>query len=347
MKIDQITGAILNKTIAIYELHAYKGRAGKTHKTFAFEPTETLPQILAKSHPFEDHCAPPEENKTGEPLTSTPTRMYALRIGNSAYPHMKMALVEFYLPDEFVFVVARHDTFHFEPDVPGYQAWCELKEINRLIKDSIEAAWHKAGIPTLRGLREERFKHADIARELRLGGQSILILDEDESRAGILSAILNEEGYQAKIGPIGPVPDPNNPEVIKARERADAQKHSLRLPASACPAADDVSRICETFGKIPPAMILLDMSYCTGQGPRVASNLKMDVRCQDVPIIGIYSRRDFGPDPDTFDASLRRPYRSDVLLKLVEQTLMRRSGGSGSFNTVVTPDDPRPPVKTK
>ncbi len=110
MKIDQITGAILNKAIAIYEQHAYKGRAGKTHKTFAFDETKTLPQILSAQSAFEDHCAPIEDAKPGE-SASTPTRMYALRIGNSAYPHMKLALVEFYLPDEFVFVVDRHDTF--------------------------------------------------------------------------------------------------------------------------------------------------------------------------------------------------------------------------------------------
>ena len=341
MKIDQITGAILNKAIGIYVEHAFKGRTDRTRKVFAFEPTETLPQILAKSNPFEDHCAHPDEGRLTENPESTPTRMYALRIGNSAYPHMKLALVEFYLPDEFVFVVDRHDTFHFEPDVPGYQAWCELKEINRLIKESIEAAWHKAGLPTLRSLREERFSQHDIARELRIGGQSILILDEDESRAGILRAILNEEGYRAEIGPFAGVPDPKNPEVIKARERAEQNKVSMRLHPSACPQADDISHLCESFGKLQPALIILDMSYCTGQGPRVAGNLRLDARCQDVPMIGIYSRRDFGPDPDIFDAAIRRPYRSDVLLKLIEQTLVRRSGGSGSFSTVVTSDSGR------
>jgi hypothetical protein len=61
----------------------------------------------------------------------------------------------------------------------------------------------------------------------------------------------------------------------------------------------------------------------------------LDPRGQDIPILGIYSRRDFGPDPEIFDVSIRRPYRTEDLVRLVQETLVHRgSSGSGMVSIV-------------
>ena len=67
----------------------------------------------------------------------------------------------------------------------------------------------------------------------------------------------------------------------------------------------------------------------------MAGALRLNSRSQEIPILAIYSRRDFGPDPDLFTASLRRPYRTEAILQLVDSTLVRRgSGGSGLHKAV-------------
>jgi CheY-like chemotaxis protein len=327
MKLDQITGELLNRAIEVYVSHAYRAKGSGTRQIPRFEPNDRLPAILAAhTNLFEDLSGTGTPGAAGQAGAPTP-RMYALRLGNAAYPHMKLAIVEAFFGDEFVFAVDRHDTFHFDPDVPGYQAWCELKEINRLVKESIEGAWHKAGLPTLRGLREERFSESGLAPKLRAAGHTILVLDDDQARAEILRGIFGEAGYEVVIGPPGPQPNPDDTVVRRARKRARGE--SLRLPASACRGADDVRTLCELIVRHAVALVLLDVSYRTGQGPRVGAALHLDPRGQDIPILGIYSRRDFGPDPEIFDVSIRRPYRTEDLLRLVRETLVHR-GSSGS-----------------
>jgi len=330
MKLEQITGALLNQAIGIYWSHAYRRKADPGKPPPQFDALLKLADILAGQHPFEDLSG----NAQTVPVQGGGLpRMYALRLGNDAYPHMKLALVESYFHDEFVFSVDRHDTFHFEPDVPGFQAWCELKEINRLLKDAIEDAWHKAGLPTLRSLREKRFKRTELVRNLRADGQSILILDDDEARAEILKGILEAAGFAVVIGPPGPRPNPDDQAVRAAMRNAPAGV-SLRLPAETCQNAGDVKELCELALQHKVMLVVLDVSYRTGQGPRVASALRLNSITQETPILAIYSRRDFGPDPDLFDASLRRPYRTEAVMEIIEQTLFRKPGGSGLHRAV-------------
>jgi hypothetical protein len=96
-----------------------------------------------------------------------------------------------------------------------------------------------------------------------------------------------------------------------------------------------VSELEKLIADHPVALIILDVSYRTGQGPQVATSLRMSSKSQEIPILGVYSRRDFGPDPDLFDVSLRRPYHADALLSLVDQVLVRRAPGSSGIHTAV------------
>lgn len=329
MKAEKITGAMLNRAIEIYLHHAYRG-APPQHPRF--DEKTGFPQILARQpHLFEDLSCASVESEGDESLASP--RVFALRLGSASYPHMKLALVEAFFPNEFVFAVDRHDTFHFDPNVPGYRAWCELKEINRLLKEAIEGAWYKEHLPTLRGLRENRFKDDELAGRLRSAGHSVLILDDDQPRAEIMRDVLARAGYRTVVGPPGPKPTVSETVMLRARRRARGS--SLRMPPGAVRGAEDVRDLRDLIVREAVALIVLDVSYRTGQGPRVANALHLDPRSQDIPILGVYSRRDFGPDPDVFDAALRRPYRTEALLAVVKGALtMHGASGSGLHKPV-------------
>ncbi len=337
MQLDQITGALINRAVEIYLEHAYRSAKSQRPQVQAFAPDATLDQILKKRHPFEDLTGVAPNPSQANPVPvgdGALPRMYALPLGHEGYPNMKLALVEVYYVNEFVFAVDRHDTFHFDPKVPGYEAWGELKEINRYLKEAIEGAWHREGLPTLIGLREKKFSQPDLVKELREEGQVILLLDDDTARADIMGGILKETGYEVMLGPPGPGPDPKNDDIKAAMAKSN-KGESLRLPAQLCRSAGDVDKLAKLAEKNRVALIVLDMSFRTGQGPRVAGSLRVDDRTQDIPILGIYSRRDFGPDPDIFNASLRRPYRKEALLTLVEQVLMRRSSSSSGLHKAI------------
>jgi len=335
MRLNQITGELIMRAVDIYLTNAYRNRPERQKRPFELDPQKQLPEILTGAHPFEILAGDTTASLKAQPVSLTTgqaPRMYAIRLGNLSYPHMKLAIVEAFFQDEFVFTVDRHDTFHFEPEMPGFQAWCELKELNRLVKDSIEDAWHKAGIPTLRGLRESRFGRPGSSGGLDLTASTVMILDDDIERAGVLKEILTRSGYAPVVGPAGPR---GESKAIADFEAAAAKGRSVRLPPGLVPDAGNVQDLCALIHKAQAALIVLDISYRTGQGPRVAAGLRLDFRTQETPILGIYSMRDFGPDPDLFDAAIRRPYRTEALLDLISKTLVRRSpGGSGILKAV-------------
>lgn len=326
MKPNEITGEMMNRAVAIYLKHAYRGKLPPTFAIPRFEPGETLAQILARPHAFEDQGAAPAGPAPGGPAPGGQARSYALRLGNQSYPHMKLAIVEAFFRDEFVFTVDRHDSFQFEPDTPGYEAWCQLKELNRLFKETIERAWHEAGLPTMQRLRE-----AQAARQLKAGaaaqGATVLILDDDVARAGAVGNILIESGYDAVVGPPGHPPNPDGTAFLAAQRKARGD--SVRLPASAWKDPVDILDLRALIGQRRVVLIVLDVSYWTGQGPRIASALRLDMLTQEIPILGIYSRRDLGLDPDVFSASLRRPYTVDALLSLIGSLVKGAAGEVG------------------
>lgn len=82
---------------------------------------------------------------------------YALRLGNAAYPHMKMVIDR--SPDGRTYLLRAdtHDT-HCQPR-PGSReaaAFAALCRDNRAVAERIEAAWETEGLPTFkRYLRED------------------------------------------------------------------------------------------------------------------------------------------------------------------------------------------------
>lgn len=78
---------------------------------------------------------------------------YALRLGCTTYPHLKMQVVDCDGRGTWVFSVNTHDTMlptdPGHPDAAGIQ---KLQEGNRSLKQAIEAAWEREGLLTFNQL---------------------------------------------------------------------------------------------------------------------------------------------------------------------------------------------------
>jgi hypothetical protein len=99
-------------------------------------------------------CHPPFE-RAGKSRSNN-TAIYALRLGNSAYPHMKLQVQPWPNQAGFMLSVNTHDqVLSLDPDAEDMPAFRAIQKENQRLKEEIEEAWDRAGLPTfLRYLRE-------------------------------------------------------------------------------------------------------------------------------------------------------------------------------------------------
>ena len=101
---------------------------------------------LINGNPFE---------KAGQNKTSG-APIYALRLGNVRYPHMKLQIQPWPNRAGFMLSVNTHDqTLTVDPNAAGLAEFREVQAENQRLKEAIEQAWDEAELPTfLRYLRE-------------------------------------------------------------------------------------------------------------------------------------------------------------------------------------------------
>lgn len=76
---------------------------------------------------------------------------FALRLGNPAYPHMKLVIERLPGRDAWFFRADTHDQHvTVDPSDPDYAAFQELMARNRALAAAIEAAWELEGLDTFR-----------------------------------------------------------------------------------------------------------------------------------------------------------------------------------------------------
>ena len=86
-------------------------------------------------------------------------RSFALRLGNAAYPHMKLRLSRAPGDDALIFSVDSHDAMLKAPDgSPDAAALEELKAFNADLGGRINSAWGAAGLLT---------EHENLRRKIR------------------------------------------------------------------------------------------------------------------------------------------------------------------------------------
>ena len=129
--------AVVNKAIEIYLANAYQAQPPLAARSML---------NLLKTWGGEFYSAPAFA-RTGEKNAPRLT----VRLGNSHYPHMKLALEPAPDGESYLFKADSHDK-HLCPaqSDPDYAAFMELREKNQKVVEKIEQAWAQEGIPTFK-----------------------------------------------------------------------------------------------------------------------------------------------------------------------------------------------------
>ncbi len=120
-----------------------------------------VPEAVRRRLSWREDCAaddllngPPFEKAGKAPGRQTP--IYALRLGNHRYPHMKLQIQPWPNDAGFMLSVNTHDQVTGVTLTDGdAQAFRDLQVENQRLKEAIEREWDEAGLPTfLRYLRD-------------------------------------------------------------------------------------------------------------------------------------------------------------------------------------------------
>lgn len=151
----------VRKAIEIYLSIAYSGaEAPESVRARLRWPEDESAETLLNRPPFE---------KVGRADAPGPP-IFALRLGNVRYPHMKLQIQPWPNAAGFLLSVNTHDqVLALDPQAADSSAFRALQAENQRLKETIETAWDAAGLPTfLRYLRDylvERGSSADHARK--------------------------------------------------------------------------------------------------------------------------------------------------------------------------------------
>ncbi|MCE5328140.1 MAG: hypothetical protein LLG01_17165 [Planctomycetaceae bacterium] len=140
---------VIRQAVGIYIAHAYNGSAPAAVDDLIppehFDPSAWLSRSVVEPVPVN---APLEQ-----------VRSFALRLGNSQYPHMKLRISR--TPNEggYLFSVDCHDAFLRAPQgSPDYEALESLKRHNAALASGITADWDHAGLPTERNYLRRKIR---------------------------------------------------------------------------------------------------------------------------------------------------------------------------------------------
>jgi hypothetical protein len=138
---------LLRRSAEIYLQLAYPSGVipGPVTRRLTWPAGATAEQLL---------IGPPFERAGKAP--GRPTPIYALRLGNYRYPHMKLQIQPWPNGAGFMLSVNTHDQVAgLDSQAADGQAFRELQVENQRLKEAIEQAWDAAELPTfLRYLRD-------------------------------------------------------------------------------------------------------------------------------------------------------------------------------------------------
>jgi len=138
---------VLKRAVDLYLGNAYPDR----------EPPEAVRRRLGWAEGVDAATllvSPPFE-RVSRPDSAEPP-IFALRLGNSRYPHMKLQMQPWPNTAGFLLSVNTHDqVLGLDPGSADVQAFRDLQAYNQDVKEAIEAAWDADDLPTfLRYLRD-------------------------------------------------------------------------------------------------------------------------------------------------------------------------------------------------
>jgi CheY-like chemotaxis protein len=230
------------------------------------------------------------EDETRSQPGALGARRWALRLGNSRYPNMKLVLEEYLLAGEFVFAVDTHDNAVLAPGDPDGPAWKEIRRWNLALKRRIESRWKRAGLPTYASLLDALRRRAPARRRARRG--TVLVVDDEQDIADTVGAVLRAEGYR----------------VLKAGDGAGA---------------------LEVLKGERPDLILMDYEMPGMKGTEACARIRRSRRDRGIPILlATAAMVDLSQVADA-DGFLVKPYQRDVLVGFVRHLARRRPSDAG------------------
>jgi hypothetical protein len=135
-------------------------RAVEIYLPLAYE-SGVLPEVVRRRLEWDDSLdagtllARPPFERVGKAGLGAQA-VFALRLGNARYPHMKLQIQPWPNAAGFLLSVNTHDqVLALDPNAPDAPAFRALQAENQRVKEAIEQAWDQAGLPTfLRYLRD-------------------------------------------------------------------------------------------------------------------------------------------------------------------------------------------------
>lgn len=150
--VPEIDPGVLRRAIEIYLQLAYEGTSPPevVRKRLEWPDDATSVNLLGRP-PFE---------LANRPESGVPA-IYALRLGNLRYPHMKLQIQPWPNSCGYLLSVNTHDqVLSLNPSSRDSEAFRALQAENQRVKEAIERAWDDAGFPTfLRYLRNYIDEH--------------------------------------------------------------------------------------------------------------------------------------------------------------------------------------------
>jgi hypothetical protein len=124
-------------------------------------PSGVIPEVVSRRLNWRDDCSADVLLK-GAPFeragkaAGRPSPIYALRLGNHSYPHMKLQIEAWPNEAGFLISVNTHDQVTgIDLCAIDAEAFRALQAENKRLKEAIEAEWDLAGLPTfLRYLKD-------------------------------------------------------------------------------------------------------------------------------------------------------------------------------------------------
>jgi hypothetical protein len=124
-------------------------------------PSGVVPEVVRRRLAWREGCAAEELmgvapfERAGK-APGRPAPIYALRLGNHRYPHMKLQIQPWPNRAGFMLSVNSHDQVSgLDSGAADAAAFRDIQAENQRLKEAIEEAWDRAGLPTfLRYLRD-------------------------------------------------------------------------------------------------------------------------------------------------------------------------------------------------
>jgi hypothetical protein len=154
--LPQLRIDVLRRAVEVYLGIAYERCAPSEAVRRRLEwPAEANAATLLTKAPFE------RVGKAGPGSQA----IYALRLGNAQYPHMKLQIQPWPNAAGFLLSVNTHDqVLSLDPNADDAAAFRALQSENQRLKEAIELAWDQEGLPTfLRYLRDYIESRGDVA----------------------------------------------------------------------------------------------------------------------------------------------------------------------------------------